>query len=213
MPAKKKILSPLEIIQKTKRPPKWDGCIMTHSGGTFNVRDPKPKDVQISDIAWGLSYKNRYGGQLGPLTVAEHSVLVSVIIEKLWPQSSIQTLLAGLHHDDCEAYTHDIQAPVRQFVKVLMPNGELISWGDMERKINTVIGKAIGIEEDFYICNEVAAADLLAASIECNLLALKASWGLPEVPEEISGMSISMLSPGLAYNAFLARHEALTGPG
>ena len=201
-------LVPVAIIEATRRPAKWDGCIPLHSGNTFNLLSPRSGDVDLEDIAWGLAYKNRYGGQLGPITVAEHSVMVSRIIDRLWPESGQQ--LAGLLHDACEAYTHDIQAPVRKFVRVAMPNGDLITWGDLERRINTTVAKALGIDQDFYSSNEVAAADLLAAAIEKKMLVKgTVSWGLPAVPPELEHIEVQMWPPAEAYQMFLDRYEVV----
>jgi hypothetical protein len=202
-------LLPAAIIEATRRPAKWDGCIPTHSGGTFSLLNPRSGDVLREDVAWGLAYKNRYGGQLGPITVAEHSVMVSLIIERLWPESN--QMLAGLLHDSCEAYTHDIQAPVRKFVRVTMPNGDLITWGDMERRVNAAVAKALGIDQDFYSSNEVAAADLLAAAIEKKALVKGGpSWGLPAIPSELEDFQLQMLSAEDSYRLFLDRYAALT---
>lgn len=171
---------------------------------------PRSGDVCLEDVAWGLAYKNRYGGQLGPITVAEHSVMVSRIIDLLWPES--KQGLAGLLHDACEAYTHDIQAPVRKFVKVAMPNGELVSWGDMERKVNTAIAKALGIHKDFYSANEVAAADILAAAIERKALMKGGpSWGHPEIPPELGDFQVRLIEPQIAYEEFLTRYKEFRG--
>jgi hypothetical protein len=199
-------LTPTAIIEATRRPAKWDGCVITHSEGLFNLLNPRSGDVVLEDIAYGLAYKNRYGGQLGPLTVAEHSVMVCDIIERLWPASN--QMLAGLLHDACEAYTHDIQAPVRKFVRVSMPDGSLITWGDMERRVNTTVAKALDIDQDFYSSNEVAAADILAASIEKKALVKGGpTWGLPKVPQELEGIRIRNLSATEAYDLFLSKYE------
>ena len=202
-----KNLSPATIIETTRYPAKWDGCILTHSGGIFSLLKPRSGDVCLEDVAWGLAYKNRYGGHLGLLTVAEHSLMVADIIQILWPESGQE--LAGLLHDSCEAYTHDIQAPVRKFVKVSMPNGDLVTWGDMERRVNTAVAKALDIHKDFYNSNEVAAADILAAAIEKKLLAPKASRGFPNIPVELAHLEIHRFSPETAYELFLERYREL----
>lgn len=202
-------IRPASIIQAVRRPSKWDGCIPTHTGQSFDVLDPKTEDVRIEDVVQGLAYKFRYGGQIGPITVAEHSVLVSKVIEVLWPDPKV--MMAGLLHDGCEAYTHDIQAPVRKFVRVQMRNGDLISWGDMERRINTAISKALSLGDDFYAYPEVEAADIIAAAIEKLDLPtiVNENWGLPNVPAGIPHLRIQFLPPADAAIAFRMRYDEL----
>lgn len=202
------MVKPQEI--KLKRPVPWEGWIPTFSGKGFFPITPRAEDVVIEDIARGIAYKFRYGGQTEPLTVAEHSILVSKIIEILWPESN--QMLAGLLHDSCEAYTHDIQAPIRKFVKVQIPDGSLITWGDMERQINQVVAKALGIRQDFYTKPEVRAADILALALEKNqipALQRAGNWGTPAIPADLKELKVLFLPPALAYEAFLNRFNAL----
>ena len=203
------MVNPTTITRQLRRPPRWEGWIPTHTGNGFFVIDPKPEDVRLEDIAYGLAYTYRYGGQVEPITVAEHSVLVSLIIEILWPKS--KKMLAGLMHDACEAYTHDIQAPVRQFIKVDMPNGDQITWGDFERKINQTVAKALGLDTRFYTAPEVRAADLLALCLEkaqCPSIA-KMNWGLPDILPEIEHIKVRFDTPKVARATFLERYQAL----
>lgn len=199
------------VIQKTTRPVKYDGCVPTFKGDSFNVLDPKPEHVFIEDVVQGLAYTFRYGGQVGPVTVAEHSVLVSRIIDILWPKSGVA--LAGLLHDSCESYLHDIQAPVRKFLKVSMPNGDLITWGDLERKVNMAVSKALSNGADFYTYPEVQAADILALCIEKTQIPTIANqdWGMPAIPAEIAHLKIEFLPPEEAAKAFRARYDELKG--
>lgn len=202
---------PTDITKKLHRPPRWEGWMPTHSGVGFYLTDPRPEYVTLEDVAWGLAYKYRYGGQVAPLTVAEHSLLVSEIIGILWPESNKR--MAGLMHDACEAYTHDIQAPVRRFIKMEMPNGELISWGDLERKINQVIAKALGVEPYFYAAPEVRAADLIALALEksqCDCIRDQ-KWGLPPIPDDVKHLRLEFMLPEDARRAFLGRFELLKG--
>jgi len=203
-------INPQEV--QIKRQPRWEGWVPTYSGKGFRPITPKVSDVRLEDIAHGLAYKFRYGGQTEPVTIAEHSLLVSRIIETLWPKSG--QMLAGLLHDACEAYTQDLWAPIRCFVKVAHPNGSLITWGDMERAVNQTIAKAFGIDQDFYSAPEVHAADILAVSIEkAQIPALQksGSWGTPPVPPELSGLQIEYLSPQTACDAFVGRFHSLGG--
>lgn len=173
--------------------------------------NPKVEEVRIEDIAQGLSRKFRYGGQVGDITVAEHSVLVSNIIEKLWPKSG--RMLDGLLHDAAVAYTHDIQTPVRRFVKVAMPDGTLLDWAALEKKINEVVGKALNLTPGFYALAEVRAADILALCVEkaaCPAICDR-NWGLPPLPHELKGWKPSFDGTEGSKEAFLSRYNELTG--
>jgi hypothetical protein len=201
---------PEAIIRALHRPAKYDGCIPTFTGRSFNLLDPKSNEVVLDDIAQGLAYKFRYGGQIGPITIAEHSVLVSRVIEVMWPKSKAR--LPGLLHDACEAYTHDIQAPVRKFLKVSMPSGDQISWGDLERKINHAVSKALWDGTDFYAYPEVQAADILAVVIEkASLPTIQyENWGLPPIPPGLEQLIVGFMPPEDALELFKTRYAELT---
>ena len=206
-------VTPNSIIQAVRVPAKYDGCVPTKSGLSFDILDPKAKHVRLEDVIQGISYKFRFGGQLGPITVAEHSMLVADIIETLWPESG--AALAGLLHDGCEAYTHDIQSPVRKFLKIQMRDGTFITWGDMERRINLAISKALGLGNDFYTHPEVQAADIIALAIEkaaCPTIAGE-KWGLPPIPPEVQHLKVQFLSPSTAAIMFQAHFTTLTQKG
>lgn len=204
-----KKITPQDIV--LKRPPRQEGWIPTFSGVGFQPITPKVANVRIDDVARGLAYKFRYGGHTEPVTIAEHSILVSRVIEILWPES--KQMMAGLLHDACEAYTHDIQGPIRKSIRVLLPDGSLVTWGDMERTINQVIAKALGIGQDFYQAPEVRAADVLALAIEKEQIpTLKQldSWGTPAIPPVLlSKLKVEFLSPEMAKDAFLGRYYSL----
>lgn len=83
----------------------------TRSGGRFYPADPQPEDINILDIASGLSKECRYGGQLDCFySVAEHSILVASVLP---PELKLQ----GLLHDAPEAWLRDMVRPA----KVLLP--------------------------------------------------------------------------------------------
>jgi hypothetical protein len=203
------MVAPSEVV--TRRSPRWAGRVPTFTGIEFSPITPKAEDVNLLDIARGLACKYRYGGHSDPLiTVAEHSVLVVRIIDTLWPESGQQ--LAGLLHDACEAYTQDLQSPIRQFIKVQLPSGEMITWGDMERRVNTAVAKALGISQDFYSAPEVAAADMLAVSIEkaaCPNFR-PGKWGVPTIPSELKSLKLQFLAPAEAQQLFLDTYQKLT---
>jgi len=87
----------------------------TFTGRHFWVLDPRAEDVVIEDIAHQLAIINRYGGTSRvPVSVAQHSVLVSRLCEKLEPANR-DSWLWGLLHDAGEAYLGiDVPRPVKR---------------------------------------------------------------------------------------------------
>jgi len=68
----------------------------------------------VEEISRGLANTLRFSGQLGNLTVAQHSLLVARIA-KHRKQSSRQQLI-GLLHDASEAYLGDIPTPLKRLL-------------------------------------------------------------------------------------------------
>ena len=98
----------------------------TVTGKFINVADPQPDEIDINDIAWGLSRMPRFAGQTitkQPYTVAQHSILVAQLIEQWYNKNTTggisawkieQHALMGLLHDASEAYIGDIPSPVKK---------------------------------------------------------------------------------------------------
>ena len=66
-----------------KTPRAWQRML---SGRRLDLLDPSPMDIEIEDIAHGLSFVARWNGQTEgnfPYSVAEHSLLVEKIFFKL----------------------------------------------------------------------------------------------------------------------------------
>lgn len=87
-----------------------DEWMVLGSGKRFNFLDPRPEDIDIADIARGLSKLCRYCGQCqGFYSVAQHSVLVARCVPAALK-------LEALLHDASEAYLGDIIQPVKRFL-------------------------------------------------------------------------------------------------
>lgn len=90
-----------------RRKPKPD-WMLTYTGARYWPAAPQAADVRIIDIAHHLSMLCRYTGACRRFySVAEHSVLVSQIVP---PEHA----LCGLLHDAPEAYTNDINKPLKR---------------------------------------------------------------------------------------------------
>lgn len=83
------------------------GWMQTFSGVRYWPADPRVADVRIVDISHALSNLCRYTGHVRIFySVAEHSIHVSYIVP---PEHA----LTGLLHDATEAYTNDINRPLK----------------------------------------------------------------------------------------------------
>ncbi len=86
------------------------------SGRRLDLIDPSPLDVEIEDIAHGLSRVARWNGQTrGPhaFTVAQHSLLVEAIVTTLEPGLDRRWRLAALLHDGAEYVVGDMISPFK----------------------------------------------------------------------------------------------------
>jgi len=105
--------------------------ILTRSGRRVSILEPKTEEIDIDDIAWGLSSICRYSGHTSQFySVAQHSVFVSLMV----PQEG-DLPLWGLLHDAAEAYIGDVVAPL----KILLPRYRNIE-DNLERTIYESFG-------------------------------------------------------------------------
>jgi 5'-deoxynucleotidase YfbR-like HD superfamily hydrolase len=89
------------------------------SGRRLDILDPSPLDIEIEDIALGLSRVARWNGQtIGEhgFSVAQHSILVVDLMKAADPKLPAPALLAGLLHDAPEYVTSDLITPFKRAV-------------------------------------------------------------------------------------------------
>lgn len=86
--------------------------LTTVSGVRFHLMNPKPEEIRLTDIAHALGQLCRFTGHTKrPYTVAEHSVLVALILREQGYDADTQ--MAGLFHDAHEAYVGDLSTPMK----------------------------------------------------------------------------------------------------
>lgn len=85
--------------------------IETFTGKYVDLSDPKPESIDLESVAHGLANTCRYNGQVRFYSVAEHAVMVSRRLERKGFPSWVQ--MAGLHHDDAEAFLGDVTRPLK----------------------------------------------------------------------------------------------------
>jgi 5'-deoxynucleotidase YfbR-like HD superfamily hydrolase len=87
------------------------------SGRRLDLLDPSPLDIEIEDIALGLSRVARWNGQTAGehgLSVAQHSLLVLDIVEATVREAGPDLRRAALLHDASEFVTADLITPFKR---------------------------------------------------------------------------------------------------
>ena len=103
------IIKPLKKINQRA----WQRML---SGRKLDILSPSPFDIEIEDIALGLSRVTRWNGQTTgkyPYSVAQHSVLVEELFNIEYPDLDKKWNLAALLHDAPEYVIGDLITPFK----------------------------------------------------------------------------------------------------
>ncbi|MDP0928168.1 HD family hydrolase [Paracoccus onubensis] len=138
------------------------------SGRRLDLLDPTPVDIEIEDIAHGLAFVARWNGQTRgdwPYSVAEHSLLVEQIFDRLEPGSDPNWRLAALLHDAPEYVIGDMISPVKAAL------GE--EYGDMDERLTIAIHRRFGLPGyiPLPIRKRIKSADRISARLEAVQIA------------------------------------------
>lgn len=144
------------------------GNIETASGHRYAFEGPDPDVVTLEDIAHATSNICRFGGHVRRFySVAEHSVLVSHIVEARGPRlrSFAGQPLVALLHDAHEAYIWDAPSPLKPLL------GD--TFKDLAQIADEIIaGKFLqeGYDADSFKAPIIKAADKTALVVEGRAL-------------------------------------------
>lgn len=147
------------------------GNIETASGHRYAFEGPDPDVVTLEDIAHATSNICRFGGHVRRFySVAEHSVLVSRIVEaceRKVPGEEVRSarLRVALLHDAHEAYIWDAPSPLKPLL------GD--TFKDLARISDEIIaGKFLeeGYDADSFKKDYIKSADRLALVVEGRAL-------------------------------------------
>ena len=195
-----------EVVMAQKRA--WQRML---SGRRLDLLDPTPMDIEIEDIAHGLSFVARWNGQtLGdyPYSVAEHSILVTKIYERLEPKSPARWRLAALLHDAPEYVIGDMISPVKAAVG---PGYE-----DLDERLATAIHVKFGLPAKIpvEVKRRIKQADKISAWMEATQLAgfseSEATKFFGKVNEDVIGdLKLTLRPPMEVRRDFIALHESL----
>jgi len=143
----------------------FEGWMQTKHG-KFNLIEPDPEDVDIRDIAWGLSRLPRFQAQTSdlPYSVGAHSLMVADMVD--YRGGGTDLVLLALMHDAHEAYIGDIILPVGIALEKLAMNNVITQ---LKERVQT----AIQIKFELPIVQDhtpIRIADLDAMAIEREAL-------------------------------------------
>ena len=206
----------------------------TVTGKFVDVIEPLQEQIDINDIAWGLSRLPRFAGHTitaVPYNVAQHSLLVTEIVSDLFlddygkstpetkeaveslqqkaiidEQTFMRLRLKALLHDSAEVYTGDIPSPVKRHPQIYP------AIKDLELKLTTCIFKRFCLSpmtEDEEIV--IHFADMVARAIEAHAFMHSRGhgWDLPPV----SLLRLQKFEPPMtsvvAYESFLEKFYEL----
>ena len=133
--------------------------MLTASGLDFDLQYGRHTSVTLRDVAHHLSIINRFcGATVRPYSVAEHSLLVVEICERLMPIDS-HGLMAALLHDAHEAYCNDLSTPAKHQVGA--------AWDLFEHRLERTVRCAFGTHAAAYEHRAaIKQADLIALATE-----------------------------------------------
>ena len=175
------------------------------SGRRLDLLNPSPMDIEIEDIAHGLSFVARWNGQTFgkfPYSVAEHSVFVEKLFFKINPQIDPKWRLAALLHDAPEYVIGDMISPVKSSV------GQ--GYSDMDERLTAAIHQRFGLPSKIpnVIKKQIKRADTASSHAEAIQLAgfnekeANSLFGKP-ILSDLKNLSLCPNEPTHVKNQFL----------
>ena len=175
------------------------------SGRRLDLLNPSPMDIEIEDIAHGLSFVARWNGQTFgkfPYSVAEHSVFVEKLFFKINAQIDPKWRLAALLHDAPEYVIGDMISPVKSSV------GQ--GYSDMDERLTAAIHQRFGLPSKIpnVIKKQIKRADTASAWLEAIQLAgfnekeANSLFGKP-ILSDLKNLSLCPNEPTHVKNQFL----------
>ena len=190
-----------------KKPRSWQRML---SGRRLDLLNPSPLDIEIEDIARGISRVARWNGQTSgeyPLSVAQHSVIVAELLKNYNENIEIKWQLAALLHDAAEYIISDMITPLKSFL------GE--EYIQLEEKIQSAINIRFSLPGEIpkKIYKLIKNCDRQTAFIEAIQLAgftLKEAKKTLKMPKFIPDYKIIPISANKAEKLFLKKFKELS---
>ncbi len=183
------------------------------SGRRLDLLHPSPLDIEVEDIAQGLSRVARWNGQTKgdwAYSVAQHSLLVEGLVRQMKPGYRPQWLLAALLHDAAEYVLGDLITPFKAAVGA--------DYKKLEIRLSEAVHIRFGLPASLpqHVSDTIKRADKASAFFEATQLA---GFGDKEArtffgkPRGIEAPDLTPIPPDAAKTAFVARHAALLAAG
>lgn len=180
------------------------------SGRRLDLINPSPMDIEIEDIAHGLSRVARWNGQTTgdhAFSVAQHSVIVEQIANHLEPGAGHVWQLAALLHDASEYVVGDMISPFK--------NALGVNYRAFEDKLMESIHIRFGLPAVItpQLKKYIKRADVISAWLEATQIAgfgkseSNEFFGTP--PMAIKNWVIKPMSPNDAKSLYIERFEEL----
>lgn len=181
------------------------------SGRRLDLINPSAMDIEIEDIAHGLSRVSRWNGQTTgdhAFSVAQHSVIVEKISAALEPEAPCTWLLAALLHDASEYVVGDMISPFK--------NALGINYRAFENKLMQAVHVRFGLPAVIspQMKKFIKRSDKVSAYLEATQLAGfsetegRKLFGPPPLP--LQGWVIEPLPPNEAKKQFLETFYTLS---
>lgn len=183
------------------------------SGRRLNLLDPSPMDIEIEDIAQGLSRVARWNGQTHgdwAFSVAQHTVLVETLAGRIKPDAYKEWRLAALLHDAPEYVVGDLITPFKAAVG--------LDYKTLEQRLLSAVFIRFGLPgtPPSALARLIKRADSLAAFLEATQLAgfteseARRYFTKPRRFNELAGdLILDPLPPQEAKAHFLDRFHVL----
>ena len=123
-------------------PEKFDrpGVFTTRSGRDIDILDFRVEDIKVEEVAHALALTCRYGGHCREFySVAQHAVIVARYLEA--QGHPLDVVMAGLHHDDSEAYLGDIIRPLKDLLPI---------YKEIETRFEMTLAEHFGIQYPYH---------------------------------------------------------------
>ncbi|MEM7498513.1 MAG: HD family hydrolase [Pseudomonadota bacterium] len=182
------------------------------SGRRLDLLDPSPLDVEIEDIAHGLSRVARWNGQTQgehPYSVAQHSLLVEELMARARPAAPAWERLAALLHDAPEYVIGDMISPFKAALG--------LDYRAFEARLAGAVHIRFGLPAELPAALEqrIKRADRLSAWYEATQLAAfspaEAARFFPRPRAAWAGQIVLDPAPAETVRlAFVARFEVLS---
>ena len=177
-------------------------CIQVYSGEFLDIFNSNISKINIKDIAHALSQICRFAGHSKKFySVAQHSILVSFLAEKIAKDNKIIVAKWGLLHDSVEFATNDLPRPIKKAIPV---------FSQIEENFLKVIAQKYNLP--LIMPKEIRMADDIMLMTEKKYLLKKSKekWELENKVKPLA-QPIIPCDPESAELLFLTRFKELFG--